>query len=268
LNSKDISKIPDSYLNKNQLEKYEKKLPILPSDIKFPSSWNLDPVKIESVMLNINERRTKLGPYLNVPLECTGHSCCYKGLCAAFTNDSKQIVGQKCIIEISQIIETTDRYLNEFNLDPNNLDHSVDLSLVKDLVMLEILAERCTSILSREDIVEEMDVVISPKVTMTRKEINPIYSVLEKTNKQKQEILKLLNATRENKAKYDKESSSPAQLISSIMEAMHKQEAIEAEKVKVINVVELETLTDVTPNNENTYEVCDTNNLEVITNEV
>jgi len=185
--------------NIESLVKNNRELPAPPPGWKFPREWNLDQRKVDAITVELQQRRSTHGMFANVPMLCNGEQCPFALICGAWQAQEAHI-GDRCVPEIALVMTNTDRYLREFGIDPNKDDHFADFTLVKELVAIEVMIERCEKRLSLEYEVVDVPVLATKNSEVyTKKEVNASLDIRDKHMRRRHEILRLLQATRADK---------------------------------------------------------------------
>jgi hypothetical protein len=121
-----------------------------------------------------------------------------------FVEIAKVPVGRKCPIEVELMAFWTTRYMQEFEVDPEN--HS-EVGMITELVELDIYDLRASMILSRPECAElTKDIVVGVDregKPIVLKEVHKAWELKERVKKRKQKILESLVGTRKEKYKRD-----------------------------------------------------------------
>ena len=183
--------------NINTIVKHE--LPAPPKGWAFPREWNLDQRKVDAITFELQQRKSRHGMFTNVPMLCQGEQCPFALICGAW--QAREVnLGDRCVPEIALVMTNTDRYLREFGIIPDKDDHFADFTLVKELVALEVMIERCEKRLTLEQEVVDVPVLSTRNNEVyTKKEINASLEIRDKHMRRRHEILRLLQATRADK---------------------------------------------------------------------
>jgi len=144
------------------------------------------------------------GAAAKVPLHCGGEKICPFAQECPFVEISKVPVGRKCPIEVELMTFWTSRYMQEFEVDPEN--HS-EVGMITELVELDIYDLRASMILARPecaDMTKEVVVGVDGEGNpIINKEVHKAWELKERVKKRKQKILESLVGTRKEKYKRD-----------------------------------------------------------------
>jgi len=144
------------------------------------------------------------GAAAKVPLYCGGEKVCPFSEECPFVEIAKVPVGRKCPIEVELMSFWTTRYMNEFEVDPEN--HS-EVGMITELVELDIYDLRASMILARPEcaeITKEIVVGVDREgKPIVNKEVHKAWELKERVKKRKQKILESLVGTRKEKYKRD-----------------------------------------------------------------
>ncbi len=165
-----------------------------------PTAWTKNPAAVEAIQIAKRLRNTKHGLYAQVPIICKSDGCPYKESCPLFSMDIAPH-GEKCPIEIAAIEDLFDRYCDDLKIDKNDVNSTVDLLMVKDLVDIDVSLLRCD-----QKMAIDADFIIQNAVGMTadgdpilKQELHPVVEYKEKLRNSKNKTLQLLNTTRRDK---------------------------------------------------------------------
>jgi hypothetical protein len=150
------------------------------------------------------------GAAAKTPLMCGGEEICPFSEDCPFvelqrsTGDIKVPVGRKCPIEKELIAFWVARYMQTFDIDPDN---QAEVSLIVELAELDIFDYRCSLILSRaenaemtQEVVVGVDTAGNP---ISNEEIHKAFEIKERVKKRKHTILESLVGTRKEQYKRD-----------------------------------------------------------------
>ncbi|MDH3898619.1 MAG: hypothetical protein OEV18_14670 [Deltaproteobacteria bacterium] len=173
----------------------------------------LDPEEYGHILLTAEEARKVHyglqgvkwgGAAARVPLYCGGEKICPFAQECPFVEISKVPVGRKCPIEVELMTFWTSRYMQEFEVDPEN--HS-EVGMITELVELDIYDLRASMILARPecaDMTKEVVVGVDGEGNpIINKEVHKAWELKERVKKRKQKILESLVGTRKEKYKRD-----------------------------------------------------------------
>ncbi len=150
------------------------------------------------------------GAAAKTPLMCGGEELCPFSEDCPFvelqrtTGEVKVPVGRKCPIEKELIAFWVARYMQTFDIDPEN---QAEISLVVELAELDIFDYRCSLILSRGENAEMTQEIVVGVDTqgraITNEEIHKAFEIKERVKKRKHTILESLVGTRKEQYKRD-----------------------------------------------------------------
>jgi hypothetical protein len=164
----------------------------------IPPEWNISEKGKEGIRIAVSVANTRHGLYATVPIVCKGSKCPYKNTCSLYMIEMAP-QGERCPIEIAQVMKIYNDYVTELEIDETS---RVDLSMIKELIDIEITAMRTDKILAEEATFIEMVpfAVTERGEILTKPEINKAQLLRDGLIKRRHEILKSLNATRKDKA--------------------------------------------------------------------
>jgi hypothetical protein len=138
------------------------------------------------------------GFYASIPIICRGARCPYAATCQLLKEDLAP-VGERCPLEIAAAQRLFQAYVDELKIDP---DSAVDLTLVRELISLDIAILRCENKLAADaDFVQEVAVAVTPRGhVITKPEIHRAAEYKDKLLEKRHRVLQLLNSTRKDKA--------------------------------------------------------------------
>ena len=199
------------------------------------------------------------GAAAKTPLMCGGEEICPFSEDCPFveledkTGEKKVPVGRKCPIEKELIAFWVARYMQTFEIDPEN---QAEISLVVELAELDIFDYRCSLILSRaenaemtQEVVVGVDTAGNP---ISNEEIHKAFEIKERVKKRKHTILESLVGTRKEQYKrdaalkkrtVDDPSTQAAKLKAAIDEAYDKLADV-AKTVGPVHDAEFEEVSD------------------------
>ena len=213
----------------SEIEKYDKNIPIDKQDFMkkigdmctpdlFPDDWDAEQKGIAENELFKNGMMT--GFWNKIPKTCKVECPLNKSKTCRL---SKKPFGNICPEEKAYTEFLVRYYIDSLKVDIEDIS---SISLIRDLVDVEIQIMRLAAIKSNQDFVIDQIFAIGPNgEEITQLTENPIHSVDAKLAKRKQDILKLLAATREAKAKLIGVAAqiTTAQRISQLMQEVEKK---------------------------------------------
>jgi len=164
--------------------------------IDLPVSWS-NTNRSETAIRKMVNMPLKHGLMANIPIVCRAERCPYVEVCPL--DEEERPMEERCPVEVAAILQRFNGYMNSLKIDPENL---VDLSLVKNLVDLEIQILRADSKLATSgDFIDEVITAISNQgVPYSKPEISKAAEFKLKLISEHAKMLSLLNATRKDKA--------------------------------------------------------------------
>lgn len=201
----------------------------LTAEWDLPPEWNISERGKEGIRLAVSVANTKHGLYATVPIVCKGDHCPYKNTCSLYPIDMAP-QGERCPIEIAQVMKIYNDYVKELEID---ITSRVDLSMIKELIDIEITAMRTDKILAEEATFIEMVpfAVTDRGDILSKPEINKAQMLRDGLIKRRHEILKSLNATRKDKASKDAGFLDPSTYAAELLN--RKRQMIQAEEKSV-----------------------------------
>lgn len=178
--------------------------------------WNYSEKGKKAMSKAARMGKLKHGLYASIPILCKVDECPYSDACYIGVDDRPK--GEPCPVEASTIEQMVNDYCESLDVSK---DDAVELSMVRALVDAEISILRCNKKLAVDpDVVKrEVITVTEDDRPITRPEISKAYDLQGRLVRQKNEILRELNATPKAKADTDANSNQDA---SSIVATMKK----------------------------------------------
>lgn len=202
------------------------------NEIELPSTWKVSNETKGMIAQSLEIYNTKHGLYAAIPMVCKGERCPYAEVCP-LVSGGMDPSGSRCPLEIGLIMKRYDEYVNEFDI---NEDDVVDMGLVKDLVDYDVQLFRAENRIAMQgDFIE--DVVVSVQDNgreITAPQISKAAEYKEKIATKKHKVLQLMHSTRSDKAG-DRltltldPSSYAAQLMSQVAQDMKPGQIFDAE---------------------------------------
>lgn len=200
--------------------------------VELPSAWGSSQRLMKAVEKSIPQLKMKHGMYAAIPIVCRGHECPYAKTCPLL-REGLAPTGERCPIEISMILTKFEDYCSEFDIDQQNV---VDMSMVKDLIDVEIQINRADNILAIDgSFMQEIVVAVSENGDeIVNPQIHKASDYKDRLLKRKHDILHLMNSTRKDKAG-DKltvqldPSSYASKLMAQVAEMNHGRKVIDVE---------------------------------------
>ena len=163
---------------------------VLSADWLLPEEWGtVDPASLQKSVIRGS---TKNAIYTHIPSVCKGTSCLFHKVCWEWEHGEVQ-VGQRCVPEMASIINLGKDYISGMNIGKDNF---IDRYIIKDLILCDIMIERCTKVLASEDMFGDVDKAINSKGEVITEAAEHIaLSILDKWTNKRFRILNELNET-------------------------------------------------------------------------
>lgn len=216
----------------SNVEKYDKnefmkEFESLRPDLFLPENWTEQDK--EKVVELVRPQRTKTSMFSSIPMTCEAHKCIFADTCPLL-KENLAPRGNPCPIEMSIVSQFTYDYMNQLDVNPDNL---VEVSMVRDLVDQEVQYIRKTKLLAKEHFIQENIIGIDSNTgePILKKELHLAVELEDRLHKRRKDLRNQLLATREAKAKIGQTQLDTAQAISDILD---KVNVIEKERQKLI----------------------------------
>ncbi len=210
----------------NNKNGFMKEFESLRPDLFFPDHWNEE--QINKAIELVKPQKTRTAMFSSIPMNCEAERCVYASTCPLL----KENVAPKnnpCPIEMSMVSQFTAEYLEQLDVNPNNL---VEVSMVRDLVDQEVQYIRKTKLLAKEHFIQENVIGIDQDgQPILKKELHLAVELEDKLHKRRKDLRNQLLATREAKAKVGQVQLDTAQAISDII---NKVQSIENQREKIL----------------------------------
>ena len=195
-------------------------------DLFLPESYSEEDK--EKVAELVRPQRTKTSMFSSIPMTCESTKCVFADTCPLL-KENLAPKGNPCPIEMSIVSQFTSDYMNQLEVNPENL---VEVSMVRDLVDQEVQYIRKTKLLAKEHFIQENVIGVDQDgQPILKKELHLAVELEDKLHKRRKDLRNQLLATREAKAKIGQTQLDTAQAISDILS---KVQIIEKEKNKLI----------------------------------
>lgn len=180
-----------------------------------PEEWIMSERGRAAVEMAVANRSSKYKLYATLPIICRGQACPYAEACFLLDRDMAP-VNERCPIEIATAMDMFQSFCAELDVQEGQY---VDLTLVRDLVDLEIQLSRADRLLAMESsVVQNVAVGVTDKGhVITRPEIHKVIDIKDKLLRRRMEILQLLSATRKDKANNDALKMDPSMWAAELM---------------------------------------------------
>jgi ribosomal protein L21 len=195
-------------------------------DFFLPDSFT-DEQKAEVKAELVRPHRTKTSMFASIPMRCEGSKCVVADTCPLLKKNIAPI-GNPCPIELNDVQTLMVGYMQELNVDSDNL---VEVSMVRDLVDQEIQYIRKSRILAKEHFIQENVIGIDDNGNpIMKKELHLAVELEDKLHKRRKDLRNQLMATREAKAKIGQGALDTAQVLANVFEQVAEVK-IEQEKL-------------------------------------
>lgn len=152
----------------------------------------------KSVAMSVKFQSTGLNSA--IPLKCAGDACAFKNSCPYF-KIGKAPVGLPCILEGQLITYWTEKYIDEFDVNAENL---TELHLVSELAEFDIYEMRVTKYLAEKHptLMQEIVTGITEQgEIVSNEEISRAFDLKERIKRSRMKVLESLMATRKERVK-------------------------------------------------------------------
>ena len=205
---------------------FMKQFESLRPDLFFPEEWS-DEQKDKAIEL-VRPQRTRSSMFASIPMNCEAEKCVFASTCPLL-KEHVAPRGKPCPIEMSMVSQFTAEYLDQLDVNPNNL---VEVSMVRDLVDQEVQYLRKTKLLAKEHFIQENVIGVDQDgQPILKKELHLAVELEDKLHKRRKDLRNQLLATREAKAKVGQVQLDTAQAISDII---NKVQSIESQREKIL----------------------------------
>lgn len=180
--------------------------------IKLPNKWNYSAagsLSKDLVSKHLNSQKT--GMHAMYPILCNGAGCPYSSTCFAYQNNIHPPIGEPCVIETTKMENLLVQYDKDFHFDECS---ATDMLAIQELVHLDIMIDRCNSLIAQElTPVIEVNIGSSPQTgdVITQPAVSKYYEAYEKMSKRREAIEEGLLATRKSK-KHERPDTSKVEL--------------------------------------------------------
>ena len=205
---------------------FMKQFESLRPDLFFPDHWS-EEEKQKATEL-VRPQRTRNAMFSSIPMNCESERCIFAATCPLL-KENLAPRGKPCPIEMSMVSQFTSEYLEQLDVNPNNL---VEVSMVRDLVDQEVQYLRKTKLLAKEHFIQENIIGVDQEgQPIFKKELHLAVELEDKLHKRRKDLRNQLLATREAKAKVGQVQLDTAQAISEII---NKVQSIDIQREKII----------------------------------
>lgn len=168
-------------------------------EIELPAAWGSSTKLKAAIGNSLRAGSVKHGLFAAIPMVCRGaDKCVYADTCPLAMQDMEP-TGERCPIEISHILTKYKAYTEELNIDQDNI---VDMSLVKDLIDLDVQIARADNKLAIDgDFIQMVTVTVTEEGDeIQNPAIHKAVEYKDKLLKKRHDVLGLLHSTRKDKA--------------------------------------------------------------------
>ena len=155
-------------------------------------------------------RKLSTGSTAMTPMYCAGPTCPFANRCP-LQQINKAPIGKQCLIEVQLMREWIIRYIEEYDVDPNNF---TEVAYINELAEIEILLMRLNMNIAKA---ENAELIIDQEVGATnqgqpivQKNISPFMEMKERLQNRRSRIIKLMVGDRQEK--YKKEAALKVKL--------------------------------------------------------
>lgn len=212
----------------------------------IPSFWGVDTNTISELGRSGRVIGAQYGLLSAVPLICKGDKCPYINACFIDPAQRSYVANLKppgrCLIEIAALVDRFNRYVDFFMITDEDV---VDMSLIRELVDVEIQILRCDNLIAIDGDFIEMVVagVSNQGREYKRPELKQSIVLKEKLRNERHRIYKLLDSTREDRAKRLKNIDDPSIKAAELVARM--KELQQAGTIKTVFVTQDASVIDV-----------------------
>ena len=169
----------------------------------LPTELELTETEMEQVSNSVKRRITGLN--CSVPVQCYGEKCPFRRDCALF-NIGKAPKGHPCPLETMVMDLHTKRYLDEFQVDPDNFS---EVTTMTQLAATHVMELRAFMSLGQDTYGDSLDGLIRNVVgysdedgtPITQLQEHPAYNIIERAWRWRAKLLESLGGTRKDKQK-------------------------------------------------------------------
>jgi hypothetical protein len=155
-------------------------------------------------------RKLSTGSTAMTPMYCAGNLCPFANRCP-LQQIGKAPIGKQCLIEVQLMKEWIIRYIEEYDIDPNNF---TEVAYVNELAEIEVLLMRLNMNIAKA---ENAELVIDQEVGATnqgdpivQKNVSPFMDLKDRLQARRSKIIKLMVGDRQEK--YKKEAALKVKL--------------------------------------------------------
>lgn len=140
----------------------------------------------------------KSGLHSIFPIPCRQGGCPYGENCIALQNNLEPPYGEPCVMEAYKIENLLYGYAKDFDLDSCS---ATDQALIKELVQLDIIMDRCQILLAQQgDVLQDVTIGISDTgEEVKQKAVSKYLDAYERCSKRRQSLLNEMMGTRHSR---------------------------------------------------------------------
>jgi hypothetical protein len=191
----------------------------------------------EAKRVSLSLRHLSTGINAAVPLTCSGSLCPFASTCP-YVEIDKAPVGRACLVEGQLINFWTEKFMTEFDVDPNDL---TEVQLVSELAEFNIYELRVTKHLAEKN-KNLMQLVVTGVDNhgeiIENEEISRAFDLKERLKRNRMKVLEALMATRKEKVKLKAETNSGTSTAAQLSELNKKLREFQENKVKDMEPIE------------------------------
>lgn len=193
-----------------------------------PPSDKYDAIKFtkeEAAKISASLRHMTTGINSAIPMTCSGQQCPFATSCP-YAQVQKAPIGGPCAVESQLIAFWTERYMEEFDVNP---EHLTEVYMVSELAEFNIYEKRVTQHLAEKHPTLMQDVVSGVDQTgqeIINEEISRAFDLKERIKKQRMKVLESLMATRKERVKLNLEKFDDNGIASQASDLRTKLESI------------------------------------------
>ena len=200
IEDKDITDILDEDPEKAELAEMGARTKEIIKQIKKQDNpWGISPKGEMAKTLAISKMKTTHGMYARIPLVCRGENCPYADQCKLLPYGMAP-EGEYCAEELAQIDLRAMGYSLDVGYDEASF---TDKNLVSELIMLDIMLERCKALLAKDG-TPVIDVAIGVDKDgneIRQPSVSKAWDMYERVSKKRDATYQLLMMTRKDKSK-------------------------------------------------------------------
>lgn len=199
LSDDDLALLAEDEENQEAIELEARTNELIANMRRKDNVWGLSNRAVQGVKLAMASISTTHGLQARVPMICKGENCAYAKQCPLLPYGEIE-EGKYCLWEIGQIQYRAAGYASDLDYDSASF---TDKNLMSELIMLDIMLERCKSLLANEGTpVIDMAIGVDQEGNEIRQpNVSKAWEAYEKISKKRDQTYQLLMLTRKDKAK-------------------------------------------------------------------